>query len=111
MKRGGWALPENTEKENLYSLQRKFLTAVIFRNFGDMRNVLKGCFDVRFGENIALIIACENGDADIAELLLACGADPRARNNEPLRTAFQKKNRKIIDLLVKAGADPGILIP
>jgi ankyrin repeat protein len=54
------------------------------------------------------MLACRNGHADTARLLLERGADPDASNHQgqtPLMAAATLNHVEIIDCLLEAGAD------
>ena len=63
--------------------------------------------EVRAGslDNEAICIASEHGEETIVQLLLEHGADPSARNGQPLRIAALCKHLEVMNRLLDAGAD------
>ncbi|GAC1401839.1 MAG: hypothetical protein NVSMB56_16890 [Pyrinomonadaceae bacterium] len=58
-------------------------------------------------DRTALMVAAEKGNAEIAQMLLAAGADVNIRDTEEktaLQIATEKGNTKIVEMLKKAGA-------
>lgn len=51
----------------------------------------------------ALILAAENGNKDIVELLIKNGADPSAKHNEALLRAAERGHTEVIKLLLENG--------
>lgn len=101
----------------------KMIKLLIDYGADDLDNVLNTAIDDDKGDavhellinpstnlNEALIRAINNNNASIVEDALATeGVDPNYKNNLPLRLAIKKKNQKLINLLVKHGADTKIL--
>jgi ankyrin repeat protein len=53
----------------------------------------------------ALSIACDNGDEDMATLLIESGAHVDANEGEALESAIRSGHRKVVDILLKAGVN------
>jgi len=80
-----------------------------------VRSLLKQAADVNSSQGdgmTGLHWAALNGDVELAQLLLYAGANVRAATrlggNTPLMLAAQRGHAPVIDLLLKAGADPKV---
>jgi hypothetical protein len=106
--RASSALPER----DIEALQASFTEAVRHGDLGTVRAMLRANPDLVFSEDeeqwTPLHWAAGRGQRDVAELLLACGAEPSAKALEdrtPLHFAAFKGHKDIVELLVANGAN------
>ena len=61
--------------------------------------------NVHADDDTALRAACQNGGADVAEVLLKAGADVHAKDDVVQRAACRERHVRIVGLLLDAVAD------
>lgn len=84
------------------------LVAVYFGHSKTVEVLLAAGADVRAADGEAL---CTVRRADTASILLKAGADPNAKNGEPLKRAVRALNAELVEVLLAAGADPrGVVV-
>ncbi|TVQ82901.1 MAG: ankyrin repeat domain-containing protein [Micavibrio sp.] len=97
--------PEPPSKSEI--LLRKFMAASAKFELGTIEKLLDDKnFDVHHREDLALRQAAFLGYHTMVSTLLAFGADPRKKNNEPLWYAVQNGNYDTIRLMLACRADP-----
>lgn len=108
--------------DELYELRGKFFQACLNSDLQELKNVIKSLqarskeserslnIQHQSDKKTPLMIACENGYADVVGILLNAGANPDAKSAgasgyTPLHRAIQKNNIEIIRLLLNRNAN------
>lgn len=97
---------------NMPRLNEVLLVSSCYFNFFDfVKTLIENGTDVRCDGNASLNFACTKGNSpELVMLLLESGADVHDDYEYPLRIASWYDNDKIVEILLKYGADPRAII-
>lgn len=83
------------------------ISAVRYKYECIARRLLEVGANVNINNSEALIVAAENGDAQMVKLLLAYGADANARDGDVLKRAIKSECLEVVSILVNYKNDVG----